>query len=407
MLALLGPGILVAATGVGAGDLATGAFSGSHLGLAVLWAVVVGALLKGVLNEGLARWQLATGETLLEGGARHLGRVFQGFLLVYLVFWSFFVGAALMNACGAAAHALIPLFDTPREDKIFYGLLHSAFGALAVWRGGFRLFSRLMSFFIGIMFVTVTATALLLTPDWGQALQGLLIPSIPDAQGQGRSWTIALIGGVGGTLTVLCYGYWIREEGREGPEDLRTCRLDLTAAYVMTAVFGISMVIIGSTIQIDGRGADLIVALAHRLQEPLGSVAQYAFLVGAWGAMASSLLGVWQSVPYLFADSWRLLRKGRRDETVDSRSRPYRWFLAALATVPAIGLWESFQQIQKIYAIVGAAFMPILALTLLLLNGSSKLVGREMRNGPLTTILLLATLAFFAWAGWQEALRVF
>ena len=56
-LAIFGPGILVAATGVGAGDLATGAFSGGELGVAVLWAVVLGAGLKFVLNEGLARWQ--------------------------------------------------------------------------------------------------------------------------------------------------------------------------------------------------------------------------------------------------------------------------------------------------------------------------------------------------------------
>ena len=40
LLAIIGPGILVAATGVGAGDLATGAFTGGVLGVAVLWAVV-------------------------------------------------------------------------------------------------------------------------------------------------------------------------------------------------------------------------------------------------------------------------------------------------------------------------------------------------------------------------------
>ena len=67
ILAMLGPGILVAATGVGAGDLATGALAGSNVGVAILWAVVAGAVFKFVLNEGLARWQLATGSTLLEG----------------------------------------------------------------------------------------------------------------------------------------------------------------------------------------------------------------------------------------------------------------------------------------------------------------------------------------------------
>jgi Mn2+/Fe2+ NRAMP family transporter len=63
MVAVAGPGLLLAATGVGGGDLATGSIVGSLLGTAVLWAVVVGAFLKYVVTEGLARWQLATGET--------------------------------------------------------------------------------------------------------------------------------------------------------------------------------------------------------------------------------------------------------------------------------------------------------------------------------------------------------
>ena len=36
---------------------------------------------------------------------------------------------------------------------------------------------------------------------------------------------------VRGTLTVLCYGYWIREEGRTGESSLKTCRIDLAAGY--------------------------------------------------------------------------------------------------------------------------------------------------------------------------------
>jgi hypothetical protein len=36
----------------------------------LLWAVAVGAFFKFVLNEGIARWQLATGSTALEDGPR-------------------------------------------------------------------------------------------------------------------------------------------------------------------------------------------------------------------------------------------------------------------------------------------------------------------------------------------------
>ncbi len=43
--------MLIAATGVGAGDLATAGLAGSKLGLAVLWAVLLGAMLKFVLTR--------------------------------------------------------------------------------------------------------------------------------------------------------------------------------------------------------------------------------------------------------------------------------------------------------------------------------------------------------------------
>ena len=85
VLSVIGPGMLVAATGVGAGDLATGALAGSKLGTAVVWAVVAGAGLKFLLNEGVARWQLATGTTLLQGCVAHFGRPVQWFFLAYLV----------------------------------------------------------------------------------------------------------------------------------------------------------------------------------------------------------------------------------------------------------------------------------------------------------------------------------
>ena len=95
--------------------------------------------------------------------------------------------------------------------------------------------------------------------------------------GPGLPWTIALMGGVGGTLTVLCYGYWIREEGRTGASALRTCRIDLGVGYAATALFGTAMAIIGSTIQVQGKEAGLVVALTDRLQEPRGPV---SFITG-------------------------------------------------------------------------------------------------------------------------------
>jgi len=405
-ISIIGPGLLVAATGIGAGDLATASFAGSHLGTTVLWAALAGAFLKFVANEGLARWQLATGTTLLEGVVRHFGHWAGWFFLAYLVFWTFFVASALMSACGVTLHALIPVFDDARDGKIMFGIIASLSGVLLVLKGDYALFSRIMQVCIGFMFMTVMTTAVILWPGTGEVLHGLFVPSIPDREG-GLSWTVALMGGIGGTVTVLCYGYWIRLAGRTGKEDLRICRIDLAVAYAVTALFGMAMVIIGSTIEIDGRGATLLVTLADRLVENLGPAGRWVFLIGAAGAVFSSLLGVWQAVPYLFADLWGLLNGPQRDTSneamrVNTRSPAYRGYLVAMALLPMMGLFRGFGEVQKFYAVVGAWFFPILVLALLLLNGRSAWVGKSFRNQPLTISALLGVLLFFAWIAWRS-----
>lgn len=386
----------MAATGVGAGDLATAALTGSRLGVAVGWAVLVGAAMKWLVNEGLARWQLATGETLLEGALRRLGRIASVVFLLYFLSWSLFVGAALASACGVALHALVPVFDDPVAGKRVWGVAASLTGLALVRAGGYALFERAMSVCIGLMFTVVVVTAARLCEDWGAALSGLVVPRIPDVAGGGLDWTLALMGGVGGTLTVLCYGYWIREKGRRGPEALGICRLDLGVGYAVTALFGLSMLVIGSTITVSGKGAGLVVTIADRLAEPMGEAGRAAFLVGAFGAVFSSLLGVWQAVPYLFADYRRIIRRrdgveagGKLEDTAD-----YRRYQLALALVPLVGLFVSFARVQKLYALIGAFFIGMLAYVLLVLNGRREDVG-ALRNHPAVTVLLVMTIVMF------------
>ena len=183
------------------------------------------------------------------------------------------------------------------------------------------------------------------------------------------------------------------------------------------------MVILGSRLDATtgAKGATLIVELGDQLEASLGAAgptARIAFLIGAWGAVASSMLGVWQSVPYLFVDCFRMIRRqpagrssGADGEPVtqdaaahqaDSNSPIYRYALVAIATVPAVGLVVSFQQIQLANAVVGAAFMPILAFALLFLNGSRKRIGDAGCNSVLATASLVAVVVFFVWAGVYE-----
>lgn len=396
---VVGPGLLLAATGVGAGDLATSGFAGSELGLGVLWAVGVGAVFKFVLNEQLARWQIATGTTAIEGAARRVGVLGLSVFLLYFLFWSFATGAALISATGVATQALFPLFESPERGKVVFGIAGSLIGLAFVWFGGFRAFERLMLVLIGVMFVTVVGTAVLVGPDLGAFARGLLVPTIPDKEGS-LTWIIALIGGVGGTVTILCYGYWMREEGRTSDADLRTSRVDLAFAYLFTALFGMAMIVIATGMEAEGKGLGLIVSLADRLEETGGAGARWLFLVGAFAAIYSSLLGVWQAVPYLFADLWSMVRDPSRGAVeVSTKSVPYRLYLVGLALVPMLGLAFEFKGIQLAYAVSGALFVPVLALVLLTMTPSSALMGDRLRTRRAGVVGLLVVLVFFVIAG--------
>ena len=413
-LAVIGPGILVAATGVGAGDLGTATFAGANLGTAVLWAVLVGAGLKFVLNEGLTRWQLATGSTILEGAMRNLASPLRWFFLAYLHVWSYLVAMALMSACGVAVHAIFPIFS-PDQGKIIFGITQSVIAIILVRWGGYQLFEKLMSFCVGLMFIVVVSTAILLRPDVKSGLTGLFVPTIPQIDSGGLGWTIALLGGVGGTVTILCYGYWIREKDRLTLDDLPASRLDLGVGYAITAVFGLAMVVIGSRIagELDSKGAGLVIEVANTLEDQLGSagpVAKWAFLAGAWGAFFSSLLGVWQSVPYIFADFWRLSEDGKEKDIttkIDTNGTVYKFHLYALGVIPISGLFIfDFQAAMKVNGIVGAMFIPMLATTLIYLNGQSRWVGKN-QNSWFTQVVLYLTLGFFLYAGGLQIAKFF
>jgi len=392
-------GFVVAATGVGAGDMITGSIAGSKYGVVLVWAALGGALIKFLLNEGIARWQMATGTTILEGWVGRLGRWIRWVFLVYFLIWSYSVGGALINACGVAGVGLFPIGDV-QTSKIVWGVFHALAGFGLAWFGGFRLFQNVMSALTALMFVTVIGTMVLLKPDWGSIGRSLFRADLPP---HSTTWVLGVLGGVGGTVTILSYSYWIRGKGRAGRAGLKACRLDLGVGYILTGLFGVAMIIIGSRIVVEGEGAKVALALADQLGGVLGPAGRWIFLWGFWGAVFTSLLGVWQGVPYLFVDFMRLRRGGlaAAGETDLTKTAAYRAFLAALTFVPLHTLWFKVQQVQIVYAVLGALFMPLLALTLLLLNNRRAWVGEFRNRRPLNAALTFV-LGLFLYLGFRE-----
>ena len=390
---LVGPGIVVAATGVGAGDLVATLIAGARFGYALLWAAVIGCIVKIALAEATGRYHLATGSTILEGW-RSLGCWTSWYFGIYIILWGFVYGGTAMSATALPLSALFP-------DVLpfwAWGGLSGLLGAAFVLLNRYAIFEAAMKLFIGIMFVVVVGLAILVAPNLGDALGGL-VPRLPDGS---VIYTLGLIGGVGGTITLAAYGYWVNAKGWHSPAWMGMMRFDNRVAYIVTGIFVAAMLIVGAELlhaaQISLAGGDRgLLDLEAVLADRFGPRVATIFLVGFLATTFSSILGVWQGVSLLFADFVRNMRgtHAAGDRTDLEISPAFRFYVLWLTFPPMIllTLGQPFALIIA-YGAFGAFFMPFLALTLIwLLNGRA--VPREWRSGWLSNLLLaLASILF-------------
>lgn len=421
----VGPGIVVAATGVGAGDLVATLLAGSKFGYTLLWAAVIGCVVKIALAEAVGRWHLATGQTLFEGW-RTLGRWTTWYFAVYVVVWGFVYGATAMSSSALPLAALWPEGPGIRTWGVITGLL----GLLFVWFNQYAVFEKVMTVLIGVMFVIVVYVAVRVAPDLGDAFAGLL-PVLPDGS---LLYTLGIIGGVGGTITMAAYGYWVNAKGWTGAGWMRIMRTDNRVAYVTTGIFVVAMLIVGAEL-LHSSGIALatgdrgLVDLGRILEDRFGAATANLFLVGFFATSFSSLIGVWHGVSLMFADflrPWLIARQARETATAPApestgtepertgtepertgvepgesgvafaASRPerswvFRGYLLWL-TIPPVSLLFLDQPFGLViaYGALGAFFMPFLALTLLWLLNSGR-TPEEWRNRLLSNTLLTAS----------------
>ncbi|MWJ19002.1 divalent metal cation transporter [Clavibacter michiganensis subsp. michiganensis] len=388
---IVGPGLVVAATGIGAGDLVATLVAGSRFGYALLWAAVLGVIIKIFLVEGAGRYSLATGKTIFEGW-RTVGRWTTWYFGPYILIWGLVYGAAAMSSSALPLAALFPGVDL-KVFAIACGLV----GAVVVWFGRYSAFEKIIAVFVGLMFVTVVGAAIVTVPNVPALLTGL-VPTIPEG---GLVVALSIAGGVGGTITLAAYGYWLREKGWVAPRWMKVMRIDNSVAYVMSGIFVLSMLVVGAELLYsadialaDGEGG--LVQLADVLGERYGAFMTWFFLLGFFATSFSSILGVWNGVSLMFAD---FLGTVRGLDVEDPRRRLggsyYRAFIVWL-TIPPIGLLFLDQPIGLIiaYGVLGALFMPFLAITLLVLLNTDRTPRAWRNRPPSNTVMGLSALLF-------------
>lgn len=395
-LKLVGPGIVIAATGVGAGDMVTSLVAGTRFGTAFIWAIVVGVLIKLALVEGMGRWYMATGQTIVQGW-HSISRWASGYFVVYLCLVMFFYGAAITSASALAVDAMFPDILPVSGWAIIHGV--AGFAILLIGRYG--VFERVMEFFVGVMFVTVVGLGLFLAPQLGSQILGGFVPTLPSGS---TLYALGVIGGVSGTYSLAAYTYWVRARGWRHSSWIPMMRLDSGVGFVITGLFMISMLIIGASF-LYGTGTNIsgeegLVAVASPMADRYGALVKWLFLIGFWSAATSSILGGWNAAAYLFGDYVRTVRRAPDDQADKYLSETNVWFRGFLVwcAFPPMLLFTLDEPVILVivYAALGALLLPFMAGTLLYLLNSRR-IDVSFRNTLVSNVVMsVAVLLFVA-----------
>jgi Mn2+/Fe2+ NRAMP family transporter len=341
ILAVVGPAFVWCAEYIGSGEVILATRTGAILGTGVMWAIVVGIVLKYWIGMSGARYTVCTGEGMIDMFSRMPGPKNWA---VWIVLIAQFVSAAisigsLAAAAGVFVNSLVPI------SRYFGGWLVTIFAVAVVWAGVFDLLKMVMSFFVIIIVLGVVSVAFSVFPTLSTLVQGfgLQVPGVPDwARAVGvnaNPWReiLPLIGwSAGGFASQVWYTYWVMGAGYGAtagrnygePADLsmlqsltRTsaekikgwCRVvyaDATIAMLIGNVVTVSFLIAGAGIlrpnQLAPDGEAVALTLSKVFSSKWGELGGFLFLLSGAAALISTQVGQLAGWPRLLADAFRI-----------------------------------------------------------------------------------------------------
>lgn len=402
-VALFGPGLALAATSVGAGDMVSTLEGSGTTGMGLVWIAVIGVLIKLLLTEASGRLQLTGTTTLMSKVASiHIGFAWL-FLAMGLVMTTLY-GAALGSVAALALAMTVP--GLPTVPVTIALVLIS--GAI-VFVGKWERFEKYMVAFAITMFLGAIAMAIVAASkmsDPARILDTLRV-SVPDGS---LPAAMAMIGGVGGSATIAIYSYWVRDKGWTSAEHLKVMRKDTALSYAAVLVFMVSMSVVGTAL-VYGTGLTLsgaaeLQALGAPLGAAFGDVVKVGFFVIFFVVVFSSLVGGFNGFCYLLADGIRVVRK-IADEDANQYMQPQQKLFNVVLVgqvVASLVIMFTGRPVQLVlaYAVCGAFFLPVLVVAfLILLNRKS--VPQQLRNRPHVNVVFVLSLGLFGWLAATQA----
>ena len=283
LLAVVGPGLLAGLSDDDPAGITTYSVLGADHGYQLLWVLLLSTIALIMFHGLAARMGVVTGQGLIGLVRQRYGVRLGGAVLAALVVAN--IGTTCAEFAGIAAG--FELFGISRYISVPTA---AATVSLLVLRGSFHRVEHLL-LLLSTVFLAYVASGILAHPDWGAALEGLVVPTMPV-----NNQTIAIVTATVGT-TLAPWGlsfiqsYAVDKKLRT--EDLGLERIDVVTGAVLTGVIGFFVVVAcAATLHRDGRSITDAADAAVALQPLAGDAAATLFAVGLIGAalLAASIL---------------------------------------------------------------------------------------------------------------------
>jgi Mn2+/Fe2+ NRAMP family transporter len=333
----IGPGIILAGSIVGSGELIATTALGADWGFMFLWLILFSCVIKVFVQIELGRYAISSGKPTL-GALNELPGLRFG--AHWQVWWWFFMLMATVVQLGAmvggVAQALqlaIPGFgakcielaggDATGLGRMLiahpehpWAVLTALAAVVLLLSGGYAFTEKLTTILVvGVTAITVACVIALPATGYpiqlSEVLRGFAFefPSDPTNRAKAIAKAFAVFGITGvGAAELYAYPYWCLEKGYArfvGPRSddpawarrangwLRVMHLDAWVSMLVFTLATVSFYFLGATVlhrqNIHPEGTKMIATLAEMYVPAFGDWTKILFLIGAWAVLFKTL----------------------------------------------------------------------------------------------------------------------
>jgi Mn2+/Fe2+ NRAMP family transporter len=289
----MGPGIVVALSWLGTGDLINSSVSGANYGYVLMWALVIATLARYFVVSALTKYQLcnATSDQTILDGFQRVWKGFPMFLGICSVALGIVYHCFLFLGAGTALYYLFGQFGG--EWGIFMwavvvlGLVVFMASRPNEYKWLEHVANAAMATLVLIFLWALIGSGI----DVGEFIKGLSF-SMPADRGAYGAWlvVVAIIGAVGGSVANLMYPYFVADKGWRGPKYRRLQVYDLLFGVCTLIVLNIAIWVVAAQLM-RGRGATIEGPedLANMMKLAIGPAGPYLLWIAIFFAVFDNI----------------------------------------------------------------------------------------------------------------------